>query len=64
MSTLKAVLGREAERSNLRNVGLCVAAVICVVVIAFGLVHLKPMVHATVAGVSADVATVGPGNTH
>ena len=58
MSTLKDVLGREIERSNLRNVMACVLLVIGVVAVAFGLVRLKPLVESTAGdGLPPHVAT-------
>ena len=42
MQTFREVLRREEERRNLRDVGICVVAVVALTVFAFGLVHLKP----------------------
>ena len=35
MTTLREILGRESERSNLWNVGACVAAVLALLAAAF-----------------------------
>ena len=42
MATLKQILGREDERSNLRDVGLCTLAVVLLVAIVFSAIYLKP----------------------
>ena len=42
MATLKQILGREDERSNLKDVGLCMLAVVFLVAIVFSAIYLKP----------------------
>ena len=64
MSTLKEVLGREAEQLNLRNVMTCVVLVICVVAVAFGLSQLRPLVESTSAGGASAVVATGMGAVH
>ena len=41
MQNLHEILGRYEERSNLRNMGLCVLAVVLMVVLTFGAFHMK-----------------------
>jgi hypothetical protein len=59
VSTLKEVLGREAERTQLRNVTVCILLVILVVAIAFGLIELKPVVESTAVGSPSPMMATG-----
>ena len=43
MASLRAVLGRQDEKLNLRSVSLCVVLVILMVSIAFGLLTFRPL---------------------
>lgn len=47
MATIKAVLARQQERLNLRNVSLCVVLVVLLVSFVFGLLTFKPLLRDT-----------------
>ena len=44
MQTLKEILERREERGNLQSVGLCILVVLVLIIVSFGLVHMKFMV--------------------
>ena len=41
MQTLREILGREDERRNLRDVGICVLLVLALIAGAFGVAHMQ-----------------------
>ena len=41
MQNLHEILSRYEERCNLRNMGLCVLTVVLMVVLTFGIFHMK-----------------------
>ncbi len=43
MQTLSEVLGRKAERQNLRNMGFCVLVTLSLVVASFGIARMRSL---------------------
>ena len=58
MQSLKEVMDREEERLNLRNVGLCVVAVLVLVAITFGVAELRFLFQDTPDGTSTEAVDV------
>jgi hypothetical protein len=46
MQTFREVLGRQEERQNLRNVGLCILLVLALMFISFGVAYMHVFPHA------------------
>ena len=54
MQTLKEILDRQEERLNLRNVGFCVAVVLVLLAIIFGVAQLTFLFHGTPDGARTE----------
>ena len=62
MASLKEILARESERSNLRNTTICVALVLVLVIAAFVIAHTDFTTPKATEGIrgGADVGNAGP----
>ena len=45
MQTFREVLGRQEERQNLKNMGLCLLLILGLILVSFGVSQVRPFPH-------------------
>ena len=64
MQTLSEILGRRAERQNLRNMGFCILVTLSLVVTSFGIARMRSLFQDTTHSGQGETVAVEASADH